>query len=169
LSAGPHRQGESLVASSSPHSCRAQPSVAVKMMTLMWRGEATTRTTPTCRSSPPPRWVHRRSTTAPATDLHWGRCRAPYLPPLTAVVVPIALDDLTLFVLRLACSTPPLRGRLVSVEDRLLRERHLGRNEMGTLQLQRQEGRKVSRSRRSPRRSTSRQKTHNKQDPSRKQ
>jgi hypothetical protein len=60
----------------------------------------------------------------------------PRLPPLDAVIVPIVLGDLALFVLRLACSAPPLLGRLVPVEDRLLRERHVGRNEVGTLQLQ---------------------------------
>jgi hypothetical protein len=55
-------------------------------------------------------------------------------------------------------STPPLRGRLVPVEDRLLRERRLGRNEVGTLQLQQQKGKEVSQSKRPPRRSTSQKK-----------
>jgi hypothetical protein len=35
---------------------------------------------PTCRSNPllpPPRWLRRRSTTVPATDLHWRRRHAP--------------------------------------------------------------------------------------------
>jgi hypothetical protein len=68
----------------------------------------------------------------------------PRLLPLDAVVISIALGDLAFFVLRLARGAPPLRGRLVPVEDRLLRERRLGRNKVGTLQLQRQEGRKVS-------------------------
>jgi hypothetical protein len=36
------------------------------------------RMTPTCRSSPPPRWLCRRSTTAPAMDLH---CRRRHAPP----------------------------------------------------------------------------------------
>jgi hypothetical protein len=58
----------------------------------------------------------------------------PRLSPLDAVVVTIALDDLSLFVLRLACSTPPLRGFFV-VEDRLLRERRLGWNKVRTPQL----------------------------------
>jgi hypothetical protein len=52
-STGPLGQGELLVASSSPHSCRARPSVAAAMTTLLWRGEATTRMTLTSRSSPP--------------------------------------------------------------------------------------------------------------------
>jgi hypothetical protein len=70
LSAGPHGQGGLLVARSSPHSCRARPSVAAAMKTLLWCGEATTRTTPTSRSSSPLRWVRRRSMTAPTIDLH---------------------------------------------------------------------------------------------------
>jgi hypothetical protein len=82
----------------------------------------------------------------------------PRLPPLDAVVVPIALGDLALFVLLLTRSMPPLRGLLVSVEDHLLRERRLGRNEVGALQLQRYEGGGVSSSRRLPIRSTSQQK-----------
>jgi hypothetical protein len=61
-SAGPLRWGELLVASSSPHSCRAQPSAVAAIMTLLWRGEATTRTTPTCHSNQPPRWLRHRST-----------------------------------------------------------------------------------------------------------
>jgi hypothetical protein len=52
-SAGPHGQGELLVASSSPHSCRALPSAAATMTTLVWCGEGMTRTTPTSRSNPP--------------------------------------------------------------------------------------------------------------------
>jgi hypothetical protein len=84
--------------------------------------------------------------------------RPPRLPLLDAVVISTALGDLAVFVLRLACSAPPLCGRLVPVEDRLLWERRIGLNEVGTLQLQRQEGRKVSRSRSPPRRSTSQQK-----------
>jgi hypothetical protein len=60
----------------------------------------------------------------------------PRLLPLDAVVVPIALGDLALLVLRLARRTPPLYGRFVLVEDRLLRERRLGWNEVRTPQLQ---------------------------------
>jgi hypothetical protein len=60
----------------------------------------------------------------------------PHLPPLDAVVIPIALGDLALFVLRLTCSLLPLHCRLVLVEDRLLQERRHGRNEVDTLQLQ---------------------------------
>jgi hypothetical protein len=66
----------------------------------------------------------------------------PRLLPLDVVVVSIALGDLAFFVLRLARGVLPLRHRVVPVEYRLLRERRLGRNEVGTLQLQRQEGRK---------------------------
>jgi hypothetical protein len=80
-------------------------------------------------------------------------------PPLDAVVIPIALGDLALFVLCLARSTLALHGHFVLVEDRLLRERRLGRNEVRTPQLQQQEHRGVNRSRRSPRRSTSQQRT----------
>jgi hypothetical protein len=47
----------------------------------------------------------------------------------------IALDDLVLLVLRLARSVPLLRHGLLLVENRLLRERHLGRDKVGTLQL----------------------------------
>jgi hypothetical protein len=39
-------------------------------------------------------------------------------------------------VLRLAHGTPPLYDRFVLVEDRLLRERSLGQNEVRTPQLQ---------------------------------
>jgi hypothetical protein len=81
-SADPLGQGELLDASSSPLSYHARSYAAVAMMTLLWRGEVTTRTTPTCRSSPPPCWVRRCSTTAPTTDLHWRRHHAP--PPSTS-------------------------------------------------------------------------------------
>jgi hypothetical protein len=83
---------------------------------------------------------------------------APSPPPLDAVVISITLGDLAFFVLHLACSAPPLRCRLVPVENRLLRERRLGQNKVGALQLQRQEGIKVNRRRRPPRRSASQQK-----------
>jgi hypothetical protein len=119
-SASPLGQGELLVASSSPHSCRARPSAATVMMTLRWRGEATTRMTPTCRSSPLPRWVRRRSTTAPVRIFIGGDTTLPRLPPLDEVVVSIALGDLAFFVLHLARSAPPLRCHLVPVEYRLL-------------------------------------------------
>jgi hypothetical protein len=46
-------------------------------------------------------------------------------------------------MLRLTRSTPLLRRSLVLVEDRLLRERRLGRNEVGTFQLPQQERTKV--------------------------
>jgi hypothetical protein len=156
--AGPLGQGELLVANSSPHSYRARRPADAAMMTLRQRGEATMKTTPTCRSSPPPRWQRRRSTTALATGLHRRRHTLPRLPPLDAVVVSITLGDLAFFVLRLACSALPLRCRLVPVENRLLRKRRLGQNKVGTLQLQRQEGIKVNRRRRPPRRSASQQK-----------
>jgi hypothetical protein len=81
-SSGPLGQGELLVASSSPQSCRVRPSTATAMMTLQWHGEAMTRTTPTCRSSPPPHWQRCRSTTAPVTGLHWRRRHAP--PPFAS-------------------------------------------------------------------------------------
>jgi hypothetical protein len=66
------------------------------------------RTTPTCRSSQPPCWRCRRSTTAPAMGLHQRRLRAPRLPPLEAVVISIALGDLAFLMLRLARGAPPL-------------------------------------------------------------
>jgi hypothetical protein len=62
----------------------------------------------------------------------------PYLPPLDAVIILIALGDLLLFVLRLARSLPPLCGCLAPVEDRLLWERRLGRHKVHALQLQKQ-------------------------------
>jgi hypothetical protein len=55
-------------------------------------------------------------------------------------------------VLRLARGTPFLRCGLVAVKNHLLRERCLGRNEVGALQLQWQEGVKVSRGRQALRR-----------------
>jgi hypothetical protein len=80
-SAGPLGQGELPVASSSAPSCQAWSSAVAAMMTLQWRMEATTRTTPTCRSSPLPRWQRRRCTTAPVTGLHRRRRHTP--PPST--------------------------------------------------------------------------------------
>jgi hypothetical protein len=59
-------------------------------------------------------------------------------------MVSIALGDLAFFVLCFACGTPPLHRSLLLVEYRLLRERSLGRNKVGALQLQQQEGVKVS-------------------------
>jgi hypothetical protein len=53
---------------------------------------------------------------------------------------------------------PLLHRDLVLVENRLLRERRLGRNEVGALQLQQQEGVKGSRGRRASRRSMLRKK-----------
>jgi hypothetical protein len=116
------------------------------------------RTTLTCCSNPPraghaaaPRRLGRRIFVG-------GDAMLPRLLPLDVVIIPIALGDLALFVLCLVCSTLPLRDRLVPVKNRLLREMRLGRNKVRTLQLQQQEGREVSQSRRSPRRSTSQQK-----------
>jgi hypothetical protein len=148
-----------LVTSSSPHSCRARPPVAAATMTLLWR-ERQRRGRP--RHIAPihrhaghvaaPRRLRRRIFVA-------GDATLPRLPPLDAVVIMIALGDLALFVLRLARGAPPLRGRFVPVEDRLLRERRLDRNEVRTPQPQQQEGIGISRSIRSPRRSTSQQRT----------
>jgi hypothetical protein len=87
-----------------------------------------------------------QSTTALATSpLHDGfddGSSLPRLPPLDAVVILITLNDLALFVLCLARGTPPLCGRFILVGDRLLRERRLGRIELRTPQLQRQEDRR---------------------------
>jgi hypothetical protein len=47
----------------------------------------------------------------------------------------IALGDLAFLILRLTRSTPLLRRILVLVEDCLLRERRLGRDEVGAFQL----------------------------------
>jgi hypothetical protein len=80
--AGPLRRGEPLIANSNPRSSRARLSAAAVTMSLLLRGEATTWTTPTCRSSPPPCWPHRRSTTAPAMDLRRRRHHAP--PPFAS-------------------------------------------------------------------------------------
>jgi hypothetical protein len=90
--------------------------------------------------------------TASAMDLHWRRHCAPRFSPLDAVVVMIVLGNLALLVLRLTRGTPPLHGCFVLVEDRLLRERRLGQNEVRTPQLERQEDEGISRSRRSPKR-----------------
>jgi hypothetical protein len=81
-----------------------------------------------------------------------GDAQIPRLPPLDAVIVAVALGDLALLVLRLARGAPFLRRGLVAVKNHLLRERCLGRNEVGALQLQWQEGVKVSRGRQAPRR-----------------
>jgi hypothetical protein len=54
------------------------------------------------------------------------------------VVVAIVLGDLAFFMLRLTRSVPPLRRRLILVEDHLLRERRLGRNKVGAFQLRQQ-------------------------------
>jgi hypothetical protein len=61
----------------------------------------------------------------------------PRLPPLDAVVISIALGDLAFLVLRFARGMTLLCCGLVSVENRLLRERRIGRDEVGALQLQR--------------------------------
>jgi hypothetical protein len=47
-------------------------------------------------------------------------------------------------VLRLARSVPFLRRGLFLVKDRLLREKRLGRDEVGTFQLQRQKHPKIN-------------------------
>jgi hypothetical protein len=49
------------------------------------------------------------------------------------------LGDLAFLMLRLTRSTPPLRRRLILVEDHLLRERRPCRNKVCTFQLQQQE------------------------------
>jgi hypothetical protein len=67
-----------------------------------------------------------------------GDIMLPRLPPLDAVVIPIALGNNSLLMLCLARSTPLLRGRLVTVEDRLLRERCLGWHEVHAPQLRKQ-------------------------------
>jgi hypothetical protein len=59
------------------------------------------------------------------------------------VVVAIALGDLAFLMLHLTGSVPPLRRSLVLVEDRLLRERRLGWDKVGALQLPQQERTKV--------------------------
>jgi hypothetical protein len=75
--ADPLRPDEPPDASSSPRSSHAWQPPAVATMLLQSRGEATTWMTLTCRSSPPPRWPRRRSTTAPVMGLLWRRRRAP--------------------------------------------------------------------------------------------
>jgi hypothetical protein len=89
-----------------------------------------------------PRWLRRRVFIE-------GDAKLPRLPPLDAVVVSIALGDLAFLVLRVACRFSAAT---------LFRLRRFGRNEVGALQLQRQEGVKFSRGRRAPRGSTLRQK-----------
>jgi hypothetical protein len=64
-----------------------------------------------------------------------GYAQLPYLPPLGAVIVAIALGDLAFLVLRLVRSAPLLCLGLVLVEDHLLRERRFGRDEVGAFQL----------------------------------
>jgi hypothetical protein len=59
----------------------------------------------------------------------------PRLAALDAVVVPIALGDLFLLMPLLALGPPPVRSRLIALEDCLLRERRLRGHEMGALQL----------------------------------
>jgi hypothetical protein len=54
------------------------------------------------------------------------------------------LGDLALLVLRLARSAPFLRRSLFLVEDRFLRERRLGQDEVGAFQLQKQEHPKIN-------------------------
>jgi hypothetical protein len=76
----------------------------------------------------------------------------PRLAPLLAVVVAIALGDLAFLMLRLTRSAPLLCRRLILVEDRLLRERRLGRNKVDAFQLQRQDHIEVKSE--SPRRSS---------------
>jgi hypothetical protein len=63
---------------------------------------------------------------------------SPPLLPLVAVVVAIALGDLAFLMLRLTRSTALLYRGLVLVEDGLLRDRRLGRDEVGAFQLPQQ-------------------------------
>jgi hypothetical protein len=75
----------------------------------------------------------------------------PRLPPLVAVVIAIVLGDLALLMLHLTRSAPLLHRGLVLVEDCFLRERRLGRNEVGAFQLPQQERTKVKSERIFPR------------------
>jgi hypothetical protein len=61
--ADPLGRDEPPIASSSSRSSHARQALAAVTMSLRPCGEVTTWTTPTCRSSPPPRWAHRHSTT----------------------------------------------------------------------------------------------------------
>jgi hypothetical protein len=68
--AGPLERGEPLDVSSSPQSCRARPPPAGATTTHQRCEAATTRMTPACCSSQPPRWQHRHSPTARAMGPH---------------------------------------------------------------------------------------------------
>jgi hypothetical protein len=60
------------------------------------------------------------------------------------IIIAVALGDLAFLVLLLAHNAPLLRHGLVLIEDRHLRERHLGRDEMGAFQLQQQGPTKIN-------------------------
>jgi hypothetical protein len=62
----------------------------------------------------------------------------PRLVALDTVVILIELGDLFLLVLLLAHGRPPFCGRLVALEDRLLRERRLRMHKVEALQLEKQ-------------------------------
>jgi hypothetical protein len=140
---GPLGQGEPPDVSSTPQPCRAPPPAAGATTTPRHHGAMKTRMTPTCCSSQPRRWRHRHSTKAQVTDLRRRNAQLSSLASLVAVVVAITLGDLVFLMLRLTRSAPLLRRRLILVEDRLLRERRLGRNKVGTFQLEQQERNKV--------------------------
>jgi hypothetical protein len=137
LPAGPLGWGELPIVSLSPHSSCARQALTAVML-LQPLGEATAWTTPTCRSSPPQHWARRAPRQLWRCVFIGGNAALPRFLPLDAVVIPIVLSNLSLLVLRLARSPPPLRGLLVAVEDRLLRERCLGRHKMRALQLRKQ-------------------------------
>jgi hypothetical protein len=130
--------------SSSPQSCRA-PLPAAGATTRLQRREAVmTRMTPTCCSCRPPRWRHRHSTMALATG---PRRRRRPAPPPSASWCGYCCDHPWRSGASCAppcvqrASSPP---RPVSDEDRLLRERRLGRDEVDTLQLRRREHTKIN-------------------------
>jgi hypothetical protein len=142
--ASPLGRGKPPNVSSSPQSYRAPPPAAGVMMPLRCCGVVMMRMTPTCCSSRPPHWQHRHSTTAWATGPHQRRC--PATPPFASWY-----DYRCGRAWRsgISCAAPCTqrasshRG-LVLVEDRLLRERRLGREEMGAFQLQRQGPTKIN-------------------------
>jgi hypothetical protein len=129
--------------SSSPPYCRAPPLAADAMTTLQHLGGRRRgrprHVAPVDRGAgdiAAPRRLGRQI-------LIGGDALLPRLPPLVAVVVAIALGDLTFLMLRLTCSASLLRRSLVLVEDCLLRERRLGRDKVGAFQLPQQERIKV--------------------------
>lgn len=148
------RRGGPPTASWNPHPSRGCPTPTAVTSSPLLPHAAKEGATRICRSNKPPRLARPHSTAATATDLRWI-----FVAALDAIVIPIALCDLLLLVLLLALSPPPVRGHLVALEDRLLRERCLCWHKVGAPQLNIKKQKEFNDHQESPRRSKSNEDT----------